>query len=234
MGQVKVDSSSRYKVAIDEPMDNKHKEKKAKVFMPHDLRIGVDLSTLILGAITPVRAGLDLSLEYNLKPQLFLMLEGGYNNFKRENDRISYISQGQYVRLGLDYNIRKSTEINDRDIYYLGFRYGFSLFKQEVPKYLLLNGFWGNGYSDMAVQENYAHWVELITGFKVEVIKNWYLGMGLRAKFFLSRNKNAIEPVQFVPGYGKNYSQAIINFNYTVYYNIPLNYKKKKIAVYEK
>jgi len=81
---------------------------------------------------------------------------------------------------------------------------------------------------------NTAHWAEFVTGFKVEVIKNWYLGMGVRTKFFIYRNKNLIEPVQFVPGYGRNYSSTVIGFNYTVYYTIPLNYKKKKIAVYEK
>ena len=225
--------SSRYKRAIDKPMRAVKKSKKQKQPIDHDLRVGIDISNLILGAMTPIRVGLDLSLEYNVTPNLYVMLEGGYNYYKRENDRVTYTSKGNYIRLGLDYNVRKTTEVNDRDIYYIGFRNGFSRFTQEVPNYVLLNGFWGNTVSNMPEEQNYAHWMELLTGFKVEVLKNWYLGMGVRTKFFLYRNKTSIEPVQYVPGYARNYSSAVLSFNYTIYYNIPLNYKKKKIAVYE-
>jgi len=225
--------SSRVKVAEDEPYELK-KEKKEKIFFQRDLRIGIDLSTMISGAISPVRRGLDLSLEYTIKPRVFLMLEGGYNYFEKENKRIQYISKGNYIRIGADFNMRKPTEENDRDIYYLGFRYGYSRFEQEVPWFLLLNGYWGNTLSSFEAEKGYAHWLEFVTGFKVEIIKNWYLGMGMRLKFFIYRSKTNIEPVQYVPGYAKNYNSGVLDFNYTVYYNIPLNYKKKKLAVYER
>jgi len=228
-----VSDSSRYQPAVDEPL-HIEKVRKEKQHIDHDIRIGLDISTLILGAITPIRTGVDLSVEYNIKPKLFVVAEGGYNYYKRDNDRIIYISKGSYIRLGIDYNVRNSVEPNDHDIYYIGFRYGYSQFTQEVPYYLLLNGFWGSTDGSMAEEDAYAHWVELLTGFKVEVLKNFYLGMGVRFKWFLHRSKKNIEPVQFVPGYAKNYSSMVINFNYTLYYNIPLNYKKKKIAVYEK
>lgn len=225
--------SSRIKVAEDKPFEYEQ-EKHAKVFIPHDLRIGIDISTIISGAISPIRRGVDLSFEYNIKPKIFLMLEGGYNYFEKETIRVKYISQGNYIRLGFDYNLRTPVSENDRDIYYMGFRYAYSRFQQEVPSYLLVNGFWGNTSSSIAPEDGYAHWIEFITGFKVEVLKNWYLGMGMRLKMFIARSKTTIEPVQYVPGYAKNYNTSVMDFNYTIYYNIPLNYKKKKLAVYER
>lgn len=225
--------SSRLKVAEDIPYEVR-KQQKPKLFFNRDLKIGIDISTLISGAISPVRRGLDLSIEYTLKPKIFLVLEGGYNYFEKENKRIQYISQGNYVRVGADFNMRNPLEINDRDIYYIGFRYGYSRFEQEVPWFTLLNGYWGNSISSFESEKGSAHWLEIITGFKVEVLKNWYLGMGLRLKFFVARSKTNIEPVQYVPGYAKNYNSGVLDFNYTIYYNIPLNYKKTKRAVYER
>jgi len=225
--------SSRFQSAAERPFLPK-KVKKVRPHIDHDLRVGVDIHNLILGFISPYRTGLDLSLEYNVKPDISIVLEGGYNFYKKDNKRITYLSQGNYMRLGLDYNLRKSSGKNDHDMYYIGFRYGFSLFEQEVPEYLLLNGYWGNSTEYMASEAGYAHWVEFLTGFKVEILKNWFLGMGIRFKTFIKRSKTGIEPVQFVPGYARNYNSGVMDFNYTIYYNIPLNYKKKKMAVYER
>ncbi|NOR86975.1 MAG: hypothetical protein GQ527_05150 [Bacteroidales bacterium] len=225
--------SSRYQATVDMPFELE-KQEKEKVHIDHDLRIGIDISTLIIGAIAPYRTGLDLSLEYNLKPNIYILVEGGHQYFKKDELRITYISQGNYIRAGLDYNLREPKGANDHDIYYIGFRYGFSKFTQEVPQYLLVNGFWGNTTSSFDAEDGYAHWAEIITGFKVEIVKNWFLGLGLRMKFLLDRSKTNIEPVQYIPGYARNYNTGVMDFNYTIYYNIPLNYQKKKIAVYEK
>lgn len=222
------------KPAVNESIVPADEEKPEKEKINHDLRIGIDISTLISGAITPVRRGLDLSLEYNITPKMYLMLEGGRQYYERENIRIKYISKGNYLRLGIDYNVRNPVEQNDHDIYYIGGRIGYSQFTQEVPYYLLVNEFWGNTSSSLPEIGNYAFWLEVVSGFKVEVLKNWFLGMGLRLKMFLDRDKNSIEPVQFVPGYARNYNSSVVDFNYTIYYNIPLNYKKKKQLVYDK
>ena len=224
--------SSRYQKSAAKPMEIIEPEKE-KVFVEHDLRIGIDIHNYLLGVISPYRTGIDLNLEYNLTPDLSILIEGGYNYFEKQNVRIEYISKGSYFRTGIDYNLRKGMGPNDRDYYYIGARYGFSLFNQEVPEYILVNGFWGNTLGEIPSEDAYAHWLEMITGFKVEFLKNWYLGMNLRLKFFLHRSKGAIEPVQYVPGYSQNYNSAVMDFNYTISYNIPLNYKKKKIAVYD-
>lgn len=208
-------------------------EKPEKEFVNRDLRIGIDISTIISGAITPIRRGIDLSLEYTLTPNIFLMLEGGNQYYEKENARVHYISKGNYIRLGIDYNLRKPVEKNDHDIYYIGGRLAYSKFEQEIPFYLLTNGYWGNTTSSIRPYNGYAYWFEFVTGFKVEVLKNWYLGMGARLKFFISRSKTKIEPVGFVPGYARNYNTSVFDFNYTIYYNIPLNYKKTKQAVHE-
>jgi len=225
--------SSRFQAAVSRPLEFDESEEVSHIAVNHDLRLGIDIHNYILGAISPYRTGLDLNIEYNLSKDLFVIIEGGYNYFRKENIRINYVSEGKYIRLGVDYNLREPKEANDKDIYYIGARLAYSQFTQEVPKYLLVNGYWGNSTAFLAKEDAFAYWAELLTGFKVEVLKNWYLGMGLRLKFLLHRSKGAIEPVQFIPGYSQNYNSAVMDFNYTISYNIPLNYKKKKIAVYE-
>ncbi len=234
LGFAQVNDTSRMKPAVKETVVPVDKSSPEKEKINHDLRIGVDISTLISGAITPIRRGIDLSIEYNLTPDLYVIMEGGYNYYKKENIRVEYISDGNYIRAGVDYNVRNAVEVNDHDIFYIGARLGYSKFTQQVPFYLTVNDYWGNTTSSIQAVDNYAVWGELLAGFKVEVIKNWFLGMGLRLKMFLDRDKTSIEPVQFVPGYARNYNTSVADFNYTLYYNIPLNYKKKKLLVYEK
>ena len=224
--------SSRFQHSVEKAIIQEEPVKE-KVFVEHNLRIGIDVHNYILGVISPYRTGVDLNFEYNLTHDLSVLIEGGYNYFEKENTRVKYISKGNYFRTGIDYNLREGIGSNDRDYYYIGARYGFSMFSQQVPYYVLANGFWGNTTGEMSEEDAFAHWAEIVTGFKVEVIRNWYLGMNLRLKFFLYRYKGAIEPVQYVPGYSQNYNSAVLDFNYTISYNIPLNYKKKKIAVYD-
>lgn len=202
-------------------------------YIKRDIRIGCDISPLILGFISPKRYGIDLSIETNLSQRLYGIVEGGFQHYSRQNTHIEYKAKGGYYRIGVDWNMRKSQGINDADILYLGARYAYSPFEQETPFYSITDSEWGNLIGSLPPEKAYAHWIEAIVGFKVEVLKNIFLGLGARLKVLLYSQTGDINPAAYIPGYARNYNTMVFNINYSLYYNIAWNYKKQKIAVYE-
>ncbi|MBN1649853.1 MAG: hypothetical protein JW857_00915 [Bacteroidales bacterium] len=202
--------------------------KKQKTFFERDLKIGWDVSNILLGALSPKRSGLDFSIDMTLKENLYGIIELGNNNYEGYSDIMTYLSKGNYFKLGLDFDMRKNKADKSRDIFYLGLRYAFASFQQEMQNYSLSASYWPPITDQNAVFHNQAHWVEAITGFKVEVFKNMYLGLGLRFKLrLLQTGDKILNPAPFIPGFGKTTGALVVGFNYNLYYNLPLNYKKK-------
>lgn len=204
------------------------KPKKQKVYFERDLKFGWDVSNLLVGALSSSRTGLDFSVDYALKKNLYGIVEVGKNSFEEGSDEMDYFSEGMYFRLGVDSKVGKSERNISRDIFYLGARYAFATFEQKIENYQINSSYWPAATEDEISFNNQAHWAEAIVGFKVEVLKNMYLGLGLRFKLMLFQSGDkTLKPAPFVPGYGKTSGALVIGFNYNVYYNLPLNYSKK-------
>lgn len=202
--------------------------KKQKTFFERDLKLGWDVSNLIIGALSSSRTGIDFSADYTLKKNLFGIVELGQNNYNETSDQLDYFSEGMYFRLGFDSKMGESERNSSRDIFYLGARYAFATFEQRLENYQINSSYWPPSTVAETVFDSQAHWLEAIAGFKVEVIKNMYLGLGLRFKFMiLQSGDETMKPAPYIPGYGKTAGAIIVGFNYNVYYNLPFNYSKK-------
>jgi hypothetical protein len=206
----------------------KGKSKKEKIPFDRDLKFGWDISNLLVGSVSPKRSGLDFSVDYALKRNVYGTVEAGINSFEQSSEVMDYFSDGQYFRIGFDTDMRKNKKDLSRDMFYLGARYGFSSFSQRIENYQITSIYWPTLFGEELTLKNQAHWLEAISGFKVEVFRNMYLGLGLRFKFLLYQADKIIKPSPFIPGYGKTNGALVVGFNYSVYYNLPLNYSKKK------
>jgi hypothetical protein len=201
---------------------------KQKTFFKRDLKFGWDVSNLLVGALSSPRFGLDFSIDYSLKQNFYGVVEFGKNNYSDISEAMEYFSEGTYVRLGFESNKRKNEEDLSRDIFYLGARYAFASFQQTLENYQSTSTYWPVATGDQISFNNQAHWAEALLGFKVEVMKNMYLGLGFRLKFMIFQSGDeTIKPAIYVPGYGKAAGNITIGFNYSIYYNLPLNYSKK-------
>lgn len=204
------------------------KPKKQKVFFERDLKMGWDVSNLIVGALSSSRTGIDFSIDYALSKNLYGIVEAGINKYNETTDAMDYFSEGTYFRLGIDSKMAENERNFSRDIFYLGARYAFATFEQRLENYQINSSYWPSETGDNLSFNSQAHWAEAIVGFKVEVIKNIYLGLGLRFKFMiLKTGDETLKPAPYIPGYGKTSGTLVIGFNYNVYYNLPLNYSKK-------
>ncbi len=206
----------------------KEKKKTPKEPIDRDLKIGLDISNFLIGTVTTNIDGLDFSVDYTLDKKRYAIVEFGYNSYNESSDVLDYFSKGSYVRIGFDSDTRKENPNKSRDMFYLGLRYAFATYNQRIENAQISSTYWPDVTQEEVSFDNSAHWGEALAGFKVEVMKNIYLGLGLRMKILIYQSGDkTINPAVFIPGYGKTSGTFIMGFNYNIYYNLPFNYSKK-------
>ena len=170
------------------------------------------------------RYGTEFSAEMEIWPSLFPVFETGYERLNIKTNYVDYSSKGSYSRFGIDYNFLQPEHAKDKDNLFIGFRYGFALAGQQVNNYMI-DSYWGVENGSFANQTFSAHWGEILIGTKGEIFPNFYMGWTIRGKIKISQ-KNLTPPVYFIPGYGKAEKGFNLDFTYSLYYNIPWDFRK--------
>ncbi|MGQ7868395.1 DUF6048 family protein [Sunxiuqinia sp. sy24] len=205
----------------------KKKPKRTDKFIHMDgLRVGMDLSRPMQHLWNKGdRYGTELSFDMELIPNLYPVIETGWEKLKIDHDYLDYSSAGSYTRFGFDYNLLVAEHAKDMDIVYVGLRYGFSFANQQVKEYLITN-YWGDVTGRMGKQNYTAQWAEFVLGIKGEVFRNLFMGWSIRGKLKMSQKDFEMPHVYFNPGYGPAEKEFNFDFSYSIYYNLPFNFRK--------
>ena len=195
------------------------------------IRVGMDATRPFQDLWTKGnRYGSEFSFDMELRPNWFPVFESGYEVIKLNTNYIEYTGQGSYSRIGIDYNFLQAEHKNDKDVLFFGLRYGFSIARQKVDRYLV-DSYWGTVNGHFGNQNYFAHWGEFLVGIKGEIFQNFYLGWTIRGKVKMNHKEMELPPVYFIPGYGKAEKGFTMDFTYSVYYNIPWDFRKKNRVV---
>jgi hypothetical protein len=134
----------------------------------------------------------------------------------------NYTNDGRYFRLGVDINFL--TKDPDKNMFFLGARYGRSRFDEEVIYDDSAVDF-GDFQKQASNNNARAGWVELTTGLRVKIWKQFWMGYTARLKFLPSvKNNSGLETYE-IPGYGLTYKNNYWGFNYQVFWTIPFKSK---------
>jgi len=194
------------------------------------LRVGVNLIPSIQGWVQGANQAVDLIADYRVSKNWYIASEYGYNTYLGEEDFYDYTTQGNYFKLGFNYNTYQNWLDMNNEIY-VGGRYAYANFTQQVTRVTEYN--YGDYFPDNTVYPDFAkspklgaHWLEFVLGLKVETFKNLFLG----AQVGFSKIIHEQQPENFenfyIPGIGKTSINNIgTTFSYTVSYLIP--FKKK-------
>ena len=194
------------------------------------IRLGMDVTRPFQDLWTKGnRYGSEFSADLEVWPNWFSVFESGYEVMKIKTDFIDYTGQGSYSRIGFDYNFLQAEQKNDKDVLFFGLRYGFSLARQKVNQYWV-DSYWGPVTGQFGNQNYFAHWGEFLIGIKGELFHNFYMGWTVRGKVKFNHKNLWMPPVYFIPGYGKAEKSFNLDFTYSIYYNIPWDFRKKKSA----
>lgn len=190
------------------------------------LRFGIDVTRPFQDLWTKGnRYGNEFSADMEILPNLFPVFETGYDVMKIKTSYVDYSSNGSYSRIGFDYNLLTAENEKDKDIFYIGLRYGFAFAGQKVNRYTI-DSYWGQIDGSFGNQTYFAHWTEFLFGIKGQIFNNLYMGWTIRGKMKLKNKDLGIPPMYFIPGYGKAEKGFNLDFTYSVYYNIPWDFRK--------
>ena len=197
----------------------------------YGVRFGADILKLIQSFYDKNYKGIEFVGDYRLTKNYYLAGELGNENTTIEDEKLSFTTQGTYLKVGFDYNSYENW-LDMKNMLYIGMRYGASTFSQTLNSYKIYNTssyfpeipsvISGEKFNGLTSQ-----WVEVVFGLKAEVLKNIYLGFSIRMNRLITNTKPDNFDNLYIPGFNRTYNGDFgIGFNYSVSYFLPL-YKTK-------
>ncbi|MFC2096474.1 DUF6048 family protein [Bacteroidota bacterium] len=187
------------------------------------IKIGVNVGRFTDFQFKPERFSYEASFDFNLSNKYFGVIEAGYSEINLKEDNYTYISDGTFIKAGMDYNMLKKYP---SDYLGMGVRIGRADFKHSANDVLIVDEHWpANGLTIDSKSYN-TYWLEISFGLKGELLKNVYFGWGATVKIAMSGRKDSAFQPYDIPGFGKGSSGINLGANYYIYYQIPFNRNK--------
>lgn len=203
------------------------KEKDSIYTVSGGLRIGLDISRFASLFFQPYKTEVTVQADMQLNQRLYAAAETGFNRTSHSDTNYTYKGNGEFITLGVDYDLLKKKDRTEKNMVFAGIRYGFARNSYEVPNYIIRSEYWGSNIPGSFPKTSMtAHWVELVFGLRVEVLKNFFLGWGVREKIMISNSASKEFPPIVIPGFGSGTKRSQFDMTYTVSYYFPL-YKVK-------
>lgn len=213
--------------------NNNNNNEQSKYPQRYGIRVGVDLSKPIRSFMDKDYFGVEIVADYRIKKRLYVAGELGREKKVENTQYFGFKTEGQYVKLGVDYNSYNNW-YGMENMIYVGGRYCISNFKHNVNWYKIhtLNNYWEENLSGEnnnflgETDSRFSSWIELVIGMKVELIKNIYAGASVRFNKIVHQSKGDF-PNYWMPGFNRVWENSGygIGYNYTISYMIPLKTK---------
>lgn len=189
-------------------------------FKPTGIRIGADLAGIIKSNVTDGFSQKELIADVDFN-RYFLVAEAGQYSKDLIISNGRYSNNGNYLRLGVDVNFLVKDP--DRNMFFLGFRYGCARYDEQVV-YLTKTDF-GDQTKTSTNSGISAGWLELTTGLRVKIWKAMWMGYTGRLKFAASTPDDSPIAPYDIPGYGLTFKKPWWGFSYYVMIRIPFTKK---------
>ncbi len=193
-----------------------------KHYLPTGIQLGMDVTRPLYYQYEKLGGQYEFNglIDFNR-----LLLQGDYGwgqiarwGVSKQNIRSVANHQGQYFRIGADYNFI-SHSIDDNAAF-LGFRYAKSYFKEKLrtkllneanqlgPKQGKQQSPWGDYPINITQEDMEARWFEVVAGVRVKAWKWIYLGCTARYKFGKKLTPEGYTPFDII-GWGLNDEDAL-------------------------
>ncbi|MCB0371875.1 MAG: hypothetical protein KDD31_02565 [Muricauda sp.] len=207
----------------------------------YGLRVGADLSRLVMSFLDEDYTGLELVGDYRLTHKLYLAAEIG-NETKAQKETLNntlvydFETSGSYIKAGVEVNTYENWFGMNNSITFGG-RYAVASFSQTLNDYSIYdsNRFYNEDFLPGAepgqkFEGLSASWLEFVVGIKAELFANLYVGMSARMGFLITNKEDERFPNLWIPGFNKvtEGSNFGVGYNYSISYLIPFYKKSKK------
>lgn len=196
-------------------------------FSDFSLRVGTDISKLVKTSLIKEYNGFEVNADFKFSKKYYLAGEFGRENRTIDETQLNFTTQGNYFKLGIDYNTYENW-LNMNNAIFVGLRYGLSSYSTKLNNYSVLNPdpYWlENEFitTPIEYENSTTQFIELIIGIKAEIFNNLYLGINVQLKKYINdKGPDNFENL-YIPGFGKTTDDSKwgVGFGYTISYLIP-------------
>jgi len=179
--------------------------------------IAVDISKPILSFTLEDIQQYEMAIGLNSGKKYYPTLDLGYVDafFSRNNYDLKIT--GAFFKMGMDRVVIR--EGNDNFGY--GFRLAVTKYNLSYQNALIADSYFSNIELDLKDSKPLGLWAETILKLNIKLAGNFSFGWATRIKIPLYLQKDEYFKPYYVPGYGKKLSDAMVGFNYYIFYKIP-------------
>lgn len=199
----------------------------------YGLRLGTDLSKLVRTFIEKDYTGFEIVGDFRLTERFYPAAEIGHEDYTFSENNFTTNSQGQYLKLGVNYNAYHNW-IGMQNEIYTALRYGFATFSENLQEFTIYDKDHYFGPDHREIGQKFsglnAHWLEFQIGIKAEVLNNLYLGIHADVKRMITDKSPKDFANLWIPGYNQRYEDTEfgVGWGYTLTYSVPIIRKERK------
>ena len=208
----------------DSEQENKPKIKQLQGDVFRGLSVHADIGSPIISLMGGFSRSYEVQLDVNLYRRIYPIFEMGYATATKEAvSGIVYDTKAPFFRLGVNYGLMKPFKDDGetrsvRSYPFVGLRYAMSPITYNISNISINDSYWGtSSVYDSRNNLDYAGWLELVGGVRVDIFSGLTLGWSIRMKTLLHTSAADKTFVWYVPGYGKSSGMGVM-FNYTIGY----------------
>ena len=203
-----------------------HVKAQDTIIFPLKIKVGFEVSGPVIYLIEKNNLIAEGFISYDLNERYSAVLNAGYANYKYSQYNYEYLTNGIFVRAGVDINLLHPKKSTGKYWVGTGLRYGISHFSSEVPVFGQ-DTYYGPITSSIAPSTDWVHFFEFSPGVRAEVFKNFSIGWTVSLKMLLySTTSKDLRPI-YVPGFGNSGKIISAGMSYFISFNIP--YKKIRV-----
>ena len=181
---------------------------KQKAPLLSGVAVSADLVGFAMKAFDAKYANMEVGARVGILDKYFPVAELGIGDCRREGAETgnTFSATAPYMRFGIDYNFNKKH--NGNRLFGI-FRYGLSSFKYDIGNDALTDPTYGTTVRlDLSGQKATAHWLEFGVGVETKLWSIVRLGWSIRYKFRAALSHPDEGEPYYIPGFGKNDSNA--------------------------
>ena len=195
-------------------------------YAPSAVKVGGDPGTLGYMLFSEKRGIFEAEADIDID-RFFIVANYGISTYKLDEPTYVYENNGTYFRIGPDINFMH--EDPNLNIMFFGLRYASSSFNDRLDydthAVIQSETGWPNSRETSSNGNARASWYEMVTGLKIRVVKQLYMGFTMRYKLLMKTKQTEILKPYYIPGFGKNINASSFGFNYYISYRLPFRKK---------
>ena len=191
-------------------------------WMPTSIRFGVDAVGLTNTFTRKYYQELEFATDIRID-RFLVDFEYGLLDRSLGSDSLEYQTTGQFFRIGVDGNILYKDP--DGNAFFIGLRYCRGTSNHTLNYIYEDPLFTGVRTDEVELNGLNSRWFELVSGVRVKVLWEVWLGFTGRLKFAHKTDDSLVLQPYIVPGYGFTSRRAMWELDYYIMYRIPFGKK---------